>query len=188
VGIRKTVKDYTVFSPCIHLVNRGVTFPTAWGGTTKPTGISITAHVPGGALTGATPDGRYAGETLADGTMSASQGKDGKGPTALLRSAMMINQIPFQATLLNLKFDPLALKTEEDLRKLSFLIRTHFSQGGKHLQFNVVKKETLKDAQKHPEKHQALIVRVAGYSAYFVTLGKTVQDEIIGRNEYAALG
>ncbi|GAH52891.1 unnamed protein product, partial [marine sediment metagenome] len=168
--------------------DEAVTFPTAWGGTIKPTGISITAHVPGGALTGATPDARYSGETLADGTMSASQGKDRKGPTALLRSAMTINQIQFQATLLNLKFDPSALKTEEDLRKLSFLIRTYFSQGGKHIQFNVVSKETLKDARKHPEKHQDLIVRVAGYSAYFVTLGKPVQDEIIGRTEYSALG
>jgi len=165
-----------------------VTFPTAWGGMTKPTAISITAHVPGGALTGATPDGRYAGGTLADGSMSASQGKDRKGPTALLRSAMTIKQTPFQATLLNVKFDPSALKTEEDLRKLALLIRTYFSQGGKHIQFNVVSKEILKDAQEHPEKHQDLIVRVAGYSAYFVTLGRPVQEEIIGRREYSAPG
>lgn len=165
-----------------------VTFPTIWGGTTKPTGISITAHAPGGALTGATPDGRTAGETLADGTMSPGQGKDRKGPTALLRSAMAIDQIPFQATLLNMKFDPSALKTEEDLRKLSFLIRTYFSRGGKHIQFNVVGKEILADAQIRPEKHNDLIVRVAGYSAYFITLGKPVQDEIIERTEYTALG
>ena len=96
-----------------------VTFPTAWGGTTKPTGISITAHAPGGALTGATPDGRYAGETLADGTISPAQGKDTHGPTAVIRSAMTIDQIPFQATLLNMKFHPSALKTTEDMKKLS---------------------------------------------------------------------
>jgi pyruvate formate-lyase/glycerol dehydratase family glycyl radical enzyme len=161
-----------------------VTFPTAWGGTNKPTGISITAHAPGGALTGATPDGRYAGETLADGTMSAAQGKDTHGPTALLRSAMTINQVPFQATLLNMKFHPSALKTTEDLRKLSDLIKTYFSAGGKHIQFNVVNKDTLLDAQKHPERHRDLIVRVAGYSAYFVSLDKAVQDEIIARTEH----
>ncbi|MBN1255500.1 MAG: formate C-acetyltransferase [Deltaproteobacteria bacterium] len=163
------------------------TFTSAWGGTVKPTGISITAHAPGGALTGATPDGRYAGETLADGTISAAQGKDTHGPTAVLRSAMTINQIPFQATLLNMKFHPSALASEEDLRKLSLLIRTYFSQGGKHVQFNVVQKKMLVDAQQQPEKHRDLIVRVAGYSAYFVALGKPVQDEIIGRTEYAGM-
>jgi len=161
-----------------------VTFPTAWGGATKPTGISITAHAPGGALTGATPDGRFAGETLADGTMSPAQGKDLNGPTAVMRSAMTIDQIPFQATLLNMKFHPSALETKEDMRKLSMLIRTYFSQGGKHVQFNVVNKETLLESQKRPEKHKDLIVRVAGYSAYFVSLGKPVQDEIICRTEY----
>ncbi len=164
-----------------------ITFPTAWGGTTKPTGISITAHVPGGALTGATPDGRFAGETLCDGTISPAQGKDLNGPTAVIRSAMTIDQIPFQATLLNMKFHPSALKTDEDMRKLSMLIRTYFSQGGKHVQFNVVNKDMLIESQKHPEKHRDLIVRVAGYSAYFVTLGKPVQDEIICRTEHGAV-
>ena len=164
-----------------------VTFPTAWGGTTKPTGISITAHAPGGALTGATPDGRFAGETFADGTISPAQGKDTHGPTALIRSAMTIDQIPYQATLLNMKFHPSALETQEDMRKLSMLIRTYFSQGGKHVQFNVVNKDMLLEGQQHPEKHKDLIVRVAGYSAYFVTLGKPVQDEIICRTEYATM-
>jgi formate C-acetyltransferase len=161
-----------------------VTFPTAWGGTTKPTAISITAHGPGGALTGATPDGRYAGETLADGTMSPAQGRDTHGPTAVIRSAMAINQVPYQATLLNMKFHPSALKTTEDLKKLSNLIKIYFSQGGKHVQFNVVDKKTLVEAQKHPETHRDLIIRVAGYSTYFVQLNKTVQDEIIARTEY----
>jgi formate C-acetyltransferase len=152
-----------------------VTFPSAWGGTTKPTGISITAHVPGGALTGATPDGRRAGETLADGTMSPSQGRDTHGPTAVIRSALNINQVPYQATLLNMKFHPSALKTSEDMRKLSTLIKTYFSLGGKHIQFNVVNKEKLRDAQESPEKHRDLIVRVAGYSTYFVQLTKAVR-------------
>jgi formate C-acetyltransferase len=101
-----------------------------------------------------------------------------------MRSAMAIDQVPFQATLMNMKFDPSALKSEEDMRKTSMLIRTYFSQGGKHVQFNVVNREILQESQKHPEKHGDLIVRVAGYSAYFVTLGKPVQDEIIDRTEY----
>lgn len=163
------------------------TFPTSWGGTTKPTGISITAHAPGGAMTGATPDGRLAGETLADGTCSPAQGRDICGPTAVLRSAMALNQRQFQATLLNMKFDPSALRTETDLRKLSMLIRTYFDQGGKHVQFNVVDRQTLLEGQVHPEKHRSLIVRVAGYSSYFVNLGKTVQDEIIKRKDYDAV-
>jgi formate C-acetyltransferase len=162
-------------------------FPTSWGGMTKPTGISITAHAPGGAMTGATPDGRFAGETLADGSLSPAQGKDTQGPTAVLRSAMTVNQNPFQATLLNMKFDPSAFKTREDLRKLSMLIRTYFSQGGKHVQFNVVDRDTLLDSQKRPEKHRNLIVRVAGYSAFFVNLGRPVQDEIIKRTDYDAI-
>jgi len=180
--------DYYVDSIAKELyqlwADTAVTFPTAWGGTMKPTGISITAHAPGGALTGTTPDGRYAGETLADGTMSAAQGRDTHGPTALIRSAMTINQVPFQSTLLNMKFHPSALKSTEDLRKLSDLIKTYFSFDGKHVQFNVVNKDTLLDAQKHPERHRDLIVRVAGYSAYFVNLGKAVQDEIIARTEH----
>ena len=100
---------------------------------------------------------------------------------------MTIDQIPFQATLLNMKFHPSALETDEDMRKLSALIRTYFGQGGKHVQFNIVNKDMLLDSQKHPEKHRDLIVRVAGYSAYFVSLGKPVQDEIILRTEHGAV-
>ena len=159
-------------------------FPTCWGGTIKPTGISITAHAPGGSLTGATPDGRLAGETLADGTMSPAQGKDVNGPTAVMRSAMAINQTPFQATLLNMKFHPSALRTEEDMKKLVSLMKTYFMSGGKHVQFNVVDKLVLLEGQKEPEKHRDLIVRVAGYSAFFVALTKPVQDEIIMRTEH----
>lgn len=161
-----------------------VSFPTAWGGTTKPSGVSITAHGPGGAIVGATPEGRYAGENLCDGTVSAVQGRDTNGPTALLRSAMMIDQIPYQSTLLNMKFHPSALKTTEDLKKLSDLIKIYFGQGGKHVQFNVISRDTLLEAQEHPEKNRDLIVRVAGYSAYFVQLNKRVQDDIISRAEH----
>ena len=149
----------------------------------KPTGISISAQWPGGALTGATPDGRYSGECLADGTLSPMRGRDTHGPTAIIKSAIKVDQIPYQATLLNMKFHPSAVQSVGDTQKLSSLIRTYFNAGGKHIQFNVVSKDTLLEAQNHPENHKDLIVRVAGYSAYFVQLGKVVQDEIINRTE-----
>ena len=104
--------------------------------------------------------------------------------STILKSASKIDQVRFQSVLMNMKFHPSALKSTEDLRKLSDLIRTYFSFGGKHVQFNIVNKETLLDAQKHPENHRDLVVRVAGYSAYFVQLGKVVQDEIIARTEH----
>ncbi len=160
------------------------TLETRLGGKHMPAAISITSQAPGGALTGATPDGRYAGECLADGTMSAMRGRDTHGPTALIRSAAKIDQVPYQSTLMNVKFHPSALKSTEDLRKLSSLIKTYFSLGGKHIQFNVVTTETLLYAQRHPESHRDLVVRVAGYSAYFVQLSKAVQDEIIERTEH----
>jgi formate C-acetyltransferase len=116
--------------------------------------------------------------------MSAAQGRDTHGPTALMRSAMTINQTPYQSTLFNVKFHPSALKSTEDLKKLGDLIKTYFACGGKHVQFNVVNKETLLDAQEHPENYRDLIVRVAGYSAYFVQLSKRIQDDIIGRTEH----
>ena len=160
------------------------TLDTRLGGKHMPAAISITSQAPGGALTGATPDGRYAGECLADGTMSAMRGRDTHGPTALIKSAAKIDQVPYQSTLMNLKFHPSALKGTEDLRKLSSLIKTYLSLGGKHVQFNVVSKDTLLEAQRHPEEHRDLVVRVAGYSAYFVQLTKAVQNEIIERTEH----
>lgn len=162
------------------------TFASAYGGNHKPTAISITSHQPGGALTGATPDGRHSGEILADGTMSPMQGRDTNGPTAVFRSAMKIDQDPFQATLLNMKFHPSALNSRGDLLKLGALISTYFANGGKHIQFNVVDSRQLKAAQKNPEEYRDLVVRVAGYSAYFVLLPASVQEEIILRSEHAA--
>jgi formate C-acetyltransferase len=163
-----------------------VTLDTRLGGKHMPAAISITSQAPGGALTGATPDGRYAGECLADGTMSAMRGRDTHGPTALIKSAAKIDQVPYQSTLMNMKFHPSALSGTEDLRKLSSLIKTYFGLGGKHVQFNVISKDTLVDAQRHPEDYRDLVVRVAGYSAYFVQLTRAVQDEIIERTEHAS--
>ena len=158
--------------------------PTSFGSTHKATAISITSHQPGGALTGATPDGRRAHEICADGTVSPMQGRDAHGPTAVLRSALKIDQDPYQATLMNLKFHPTALATPSDLEKLAGLLRTYFSRGGKHIQFNVVTRETLLAAQAEPEKFRNIVVRVAGYSAYFVMLNKPMQDEVIARTEH----
>ena len=159
------------------------TFTTVLGGTHKPSAISISSQWPGGAQTGATPDGRSAGACLADGGMSPMRGMDICGPTAVIKSASKINQNAFQATLLNMKFLPSALSTVEDRRKLSFLIRTYFDLGGKHVQFNVVGKDTLNAAQRQPQQYRDLVVRVAGYSAYFVKLTRPMQDEIILRTE-----
>ena len=167
-----------------YFAKTAVQFKTYIGGTHKPTGVSISAQWPGGDLTGATPDGRMAGECLADGTVSAMRGMDAKGPTAVINSASKIDQVPYQASLMNIKFHPSSLKTSEDLRKLSFLIRTYFSRNGKHIQFNVVNRQILKSAQKQPERYKDLIVRVAGYSAYFTQLGEPMQNEIIGRTEH----
>ncbi len=159
----------------------------AYGGYVMPTAISITAHQPGGLAVGALPDGRKAKTILADGSMSPMQGKDTKGPLAVLQSAMKINQDEYQATLLNMKFHPSALQTEEDLYKLATVMKTYFTNGGKHIQFNVIDQETLKAAQEEPEKYRDVVVRVAGYSAYFTALSKEVQDEVINRTGYKQL-
>lgn len=163
--------------------NTAHSFRSIYGGAMKPAGISITSYGPAGALTGATPDGRFAGENLADGSISAEQGRDINGPTALIRSAFSIDQSQFQATLFNMKFHPFSLQKRSDLEKIAALIRVYFSQGGKHVQFNVVDRNTLIAAKNEPEKYRNLIVRVAGYSAYFVQLNAKIQDDIIGRTE-----
>jgi formate C-acetyltransferase len=119
--------------------------------------------------------------------MSPMQGRDSHGPTAAIRSALKLDQDAYQATLLNLKFHRSALATSDDLRKLASLIRTYLEAGGKHVQFNVVDRATLLDAQLNPDEHRDLVVRIAGYSAYFVTLSRTVQDDIIARTEHACV-
>ncbi len=148
-------------------------------------GASISSMFAGGSIIGATPDGRYAGTTLSDGTVSPAQGMDTKGPTAMLRSAAKINQAACSSALLNIKLHPSFITGSEGLTKLGILIKTYGDMGGKWVQLNVVGNEELLDAQQHPENHRDLIVRVAGYSAYFTDLGKGVQDDIIRRMEVA---
>jgi formate C-acetyltransferase len=159
------------------------TFRSAFDSVVLPTAISISAHAPGGSMTGPTPDGRLDGETFADGSISPEQGKDKNGPLAVLQSGMKINQDEYMATLFNMKFHPSALETQSDLTKLAGMVKTYLTNGGKQIQFNVVDKEMLVEAKKEKEKHRDLIVRVAGYSAYYVTLTPRVQDEIILRTE-----
>ena len=143
----------------------------------------VSANVPLGAQTGATPDGRLARTPIADGVGPVS-GRDRKGPTAAANSvAKLDHAIASNGTLFNQKFHPSALAGMEGLSKFVALIRGFFDQKGMHMQFNVVSRETLLDAQKHPEKYKSLVVRVAGYSALFTTLSKSLQDDIIARTE-----
>ena len=144
---------------------------------------SIARHVADGPLTNATPDGRRNGEVLSDG-IGPVQGTDTSGPTALLRSIAAIDHgsCP-NGTLLNMRFSPSALKTDEDITKLVFMIRSFFAMGGMHLQFNFVKTETMKKAKVQPKEYKDLVVRVAGFSAYFTELHPGLQDEIIRRTE-----
>lgn len=146
--------------------------------------ISITSHDPGGKLVGATPDGRYAGQTLADGSASPEPGTDLNGPTAVLNSALKIPQCKCNSMLLNQKFSPSAIRTREDDDKMLAMLESYLLSGGKHVQYNVVDNATLIKAQEKPQEYQDLMVRVAGYSAYFVRLDKRVQDEIISRTSY----
>ena len=142
--------------------------------------LPTTCHVYFGSVTQATPDGRLAGEPVSEG-ISPVQGADRRGPTAVLCSAAKMDHALTGGTLLNMKFTPRLLEGEEGIANLAHLVRTYFKLGGHHVQFNVVSAKTLLDAQAHPESHRDLIVRVAGYSAFFVELCKDVQDEIISR-------
>ena len=157
--------------------------PNTKGGTYRINLLPTTVHVYFGRVTGATPDGRKALEPLSEG-VSPVQGADRKGPTAVIKSVSKIDHARTGGTLLNQKFAPELLASEEGLDKLAHLIRTYFKLDGHHVQFNVVDAATLRDAQKHPERYGDLLVRVAGYSDYFVNLSLELQNEIIKRTEH----
>ena len=143
----------------------------------------VSANVPLGAQTGATPDGRLARTPIADG-VSPAAGRDLNGPTAAANSvAKLGHYIASNGTLFNMKFHPSALAGRNGLENFVSLVRGYFDQKGSHIQFNVVSRETLRDAQAHPEKYKSLVVRVAGYSALFTTLSRSLQDDIIARTE-----
>lgn len=156
--------------------------PNTKGGEYRVNLLPTTVHVYFGQVTGATPDGRMTGAPLSDG-ISPSHGADIKGPTAVIKSVAKIDHWKTGGTLLNQKFMPEVLDDADGRKRLGDLVRTYFKLGGHHIQFNVVKTETLLNAQKSPELFQNLIVRVAGYSDYFVNIGKDLQNEIIARTE-----
>lgn len=147
----------------------------------------VSANVPLGRQTGATPDGRLANTPVADG-VGPMAGRDVHGPTATANSVARLDHfIASNGTLFNQKFHPSALKGRSGLMNFTALIRTFFDKKGMHMQFNVVSRETLLDAQKNPEKYKTLVVRVAGYSALFTTLSRALQDDIINRTEQTGL-
>jgi formate C-acetyltransferase len=159
--------------------------PTTRGGRYRINLLPTTVHVYFGAVTGATPDGRKAGLPVSEG-ISPVQGVDRQGPTAVLKSAAKMDHARTGGTLLNMKFNPQVLEGDDGLDHLKDLIRAYFRLDGHHVQFNVVDAETLRKAQARPQEYQNLIVRVAGYSDYFVDLGKDLQNEIIARTEQKA--
>ncbi len=155
------------------------------GGSFQAGLYPVSANVPLGAQTGATPDGRLAHTPVADG-VSPTSGRDVNGPTAACNSvAKLDHAIASNGTLFNMKMHPTAMSGQKGLENFISLIRGYFDQKGMHMQFNVVDRQTLLEAQKHPEKYSGLVVRVAGYSALFTTLSKSLQDDIIRRTEQA---
>jgi len=153
------------------------------GGVHRINMLPTTSHVYFGSVIPATSDGRNAHMPLSEG-ISPFQGVDHNGPTSVIKSASKIDHLRTGGTLLNQKFSPSFFEDEDSYEKLTALIRSYFSLDGHHIQFNVVSAETLKDAQRHPEKYRDLIVRVAGYSDYFNDLGEDLQNEIIKRTEH----
>ncbi|UCC62545.1 MAG: glycyl radical protein [Anaerolineae bacterium] len=163
-------------------------YPTVRGGSYQPGFYTVSAHVPMGAHVGATPDGRRAGEPLADGGLSPSAGRDRKGPTAVLKSVGKINlELASNGTLLNMKFLPSFFRDGRALETFVTLLRVFCKLKIPHVQFNVVSAAMLREAQTTPEKYRHLVVRVAGYSAYFTELDVELQNEIISRTEFAAV-
>jgi len=157
--------------------------PTARGGAHRINLLPTTCHVYFGSVIGAMPDGRKARLPLSEG-ISPVQGADRNGPTAVIKSASKIDHIRTGGTLLNQKFTPSFMDTESGIQGVLHLIRSYFKLDGHHIQFNVVSADTLRKAKKNPEKYRNLIVRVAGYSDYFVDLTEELQDEIIRRTEH----
>jgi formate C-acetyltransferase len=145
--------------------------------------LPTTSHIALGEVTGATPDGRMAGSWLSEG-VSPVQGCDRKGPTAAARSVAKLDHARTNGTLLNVKINPQTVRNDRDLHKLAALIRGYFSQGGHHMQFNIVDRNLLLEAMDHPERHRNLLIRVAGYSDYFTLLSREIQQEILSRAEH----
>jgi len=153
-----------------------------------PCQISVSTHAPMGAATIATPDGRLSGTTFADGSMSAYPGTDRNGPYALFESACCWDHSDSQNSQMNLKLHPGAVQGIGGSRQLLDLTRGYMRRGGFHIQYNIVDSRVLRDAQNHPEQYRDLMVRVAGFTQYWVEIGKPIQDEVIARTEYEGVG
>jgi len=149
--------------------------------------ISVSTHGPMGAVTLASPDGRLCGTTFSDGSVSAYPGTDKNGPYALFNSATCWNHARSQNSQLNMKIHPSVVGGREGSRKFLELIRAYLRKGGFHVQFNIVDSRMLRQAQAEPDKFRSLLVRVAGFTQYWVELGKQIQDEVIARTEYEEL-
>ncbi|MCG3226227.1 MAG: glycyl radical protein [Candidatus Heimdallarchaeota archaeon] len=160
--------------------------PNTKGGCHRINLLPTTAHVYFGSVIKATPDGRKEFQPLSEG-VSPVQGMDIKGPTAVIKSASKIDHLKTGGTLLNQKFTPQFLADDDGISKLLYLIKSYFRLDGHHIQFNVVSADTLRKAQKNPELYRNLIVRVAGYSDYFINLGENLQNEIIERTEHMSM-
>jgi formate C-acetyltransferase len=169
-----------IFNTCIEELDGR---PDTKGGRYRVEMLPTTSHVYFGSVTGATPDGRHATRALSEG-ISPVQGADRFGPTAVIKSASKIDHLKAGGTLLNIKFTPGLVASEEGVDKWAQLVRSYFKMDGHHVQFNVVRADTLRKAQTNPEQHRDLIVRVAGYSDYFCDLSKELQEEIIERTEH----
>lgn len=155
------------------------------GGFFTPGAYTVSAHIPLGAAVGATPDGRKNGEQLADGGLSPMVGRDKLGPTAILKSVSKLdNYLTSNGSLLNVKFSPKTLDGDEGVRKMVDYLLAFMKLKVQHIQFNVISADTLKEAQKHPESYKGLVVRVAGYSAFFIELSLEIQNDIIARTEH----
>ena len=159
--------------------------PNTKGETFHLNMLSTTCHIYFGKVMGATPNGRLAGKSISDGT-SPSHGCDTHGPTAVIRSLSKLDQTKSGGTLLNLRFLPSLLKRDQDVARLGQLIRSYFTLGGHHVQFNIVDTATLKMAQQHPEEYKDLLVRMAGYSDYFNDMNGDLQQEVIDRTQNEA--
>ena len=159
--------------------------PNTKGGIYHLNMLSTTCHVYFGKMLGASANGRLAGQPESDGT-SPSHGADRNGPTAVIKSLGKMDQIKSGGTLLNQRFLPAIVEKEEDINKLVHLIRTYFKLGGHHVQFNIADTQTLRQAQQNPAEYRDLLVRVAGYSDYFVDLDSSIQQEIIDRTAHGS--
>lgn len=174
-----------IYREMMHFIADNVqTWPDARGGWFSFNVHSQTVNVSHGEVTGALPDGRLAGEPLCDNA-SPMMGRDTSGPTATVKSVASMDQGAFHdGALFNLRFDPKGVAGEKGLENIEGVIKTYFKHGGEHIQINVVDDETLKAAQKNPEHYKGLMVRVAGYMAYFTELDKSAQDTIIYRTTH----